>query len=243
MPQPLVTENVKHIVDKESNKVYPNFNNQLLYVETKISSSDLKELKDKAKICLENQDKFTNFNSNLAGNIEKEFRLDESFEEILFPYTSLLSDEFDNLHSKNLHKKEIEILDREKQSTNRVFTNTWINFQKKHEFNPIHNHFGEYSFVLWIQIPYDVEEELKLDNCVNSNTELNSLFSFTHLNQYGGIVTTPLKIDKTWEGTMILFQSNLKHEVYPFFTSDDYRISISGNLIRVPKSKKTLSYQ
>jgi hypothetical protein len=57
MPQPLVTENAKHIVDKEDNKIRPNFYKQLLYVGTKISSSDLKKLKDKAKICLETQDK------------------------------------------------------------------------------------------------------------------------------------------------------------------------------------------
>jgi len=229
MPQPLVTESVKHIVDKESNKVFSNYHDQLLYVETKISPSDLKELKDKAKICLKTQDKFSKANKGLAGNIEKEFLLNESFEKILFPYSSLLAEKFD----KNTKK----------QVTSWVSADLWINFQKKYEFNPIHDHKGTYSFVLWIQIPYDLEEELKLDNCINSNTERNSLFSFTHINQYGDIVTTPLKIDKTWEGTMILFSSRLKHEVYPFFTSDDYRISISGNLIRMLESKKTFSYQ
>ena len=229
-------ENAKHIVDKESNKVFPNFHNQLLYVKTKISSSDLKELKDRAKFCLETQDKFSKANDDLAGNIEKEFYLDESFEKILFPYISLLADEFYNLNN------EIPI-DTKKQPVNWKFSKPWINFQKKHEFNPIHNHFGDYSFVLWIQIPYDLKEEFKLDNCINSNSERNSLFSFSHLNLCGEIVTTTLDIDKTWEGTMILFPSNLKHQVYPFFTSDDYRISISGNLVKRTSSKKTFSYQ
>ena len=54
---------------------------------------------------------------------------------------------------------------------------------------------------------------------------------------HGDIVDNTLPIDKTWEGTMILFKSNLKHQVDPIFTSDDYRISISGNLIMSPKSK------
>jgi|TARA_Y100000310_G_C20486162_1_gene716964 hypothetical protein len=223
-------------VDKESNKVYSNFHNQLLFVETKISSSDLKKLKDKAKLCLETEDKFSKANNFLAGNMEKEFNLNESFEKILFPYSSSLANEYNNLNNKTLG-------DTKKQVSSWVSTGSWINFQKKHEFNPIHDHTGTYSFVLWIQIPYNLEEELKLDNCKNSNTERNSLFSFTHLNQYGEIVTTPLKIDKTWEGTMILFSSRLKHEVYPFFTSDDYRISISGNLVKKISSKKTFSYQ
>ena len=237
MPQPLVTENVKHIVDKESNKVIPNYHNQLLYVETKISSSDLKELKDKAKICLETQDKFTKFNSNLAGNIEKEFSLDESFEKILSPYTSLLAEEFDKIDIETTYTNI------KKQVSSWISTGSWINFQKKYEFNPIHHHFGDYSFVLWIQIPYDLKEELELENCKNSNAKSNSLFCFTHIDLYGSIIVTRLPVDKTWEGTMILFPSNLKHQVYPFFTSDDYRISISGNLIMKPKTKKTFSYQ
>ena len=227
-------KNVKNMVDKKNNKVYHNFHNQLLYVETKISSSDLQKLKDKAKDCLKNQNNFKNSNNTLAGNIEKEFHLNESFEEILFPYTSLLADEYNNLNNK--------ILDKQNQS-NWVSTGSWINFQKKHEFNPTHHHTGDYSFVLWIQIPYNLKEELELENCKNSNSKYNSLFSFSFLDLYGKIVENQLPIDKTWEGTMILFSSKLRHQVFPFFTSDDYRISISGNLIEMTKYKKTLSYQ
>jgi len=236
MPQPLVTENAKRIVDKESNKVIPNYHNQLMYVETKLSSSDLKELKNKIKVCLENQNEFSKANKTLVGNIEKEFYLNESFNEILFPYISLLADEYD-LHNK------INQPNTKKQVSSWIYTDTWINFQKKHEFNPIHNHTGFYSFVLWIQIPYNLKEELEFQNCKNSNSQLNSLFTFNYTNQFGEISETHLEIDKTWEGTMILFSSDLKHQVYPFFTSDDYRISISGNIIKKSPSKKTFSYQ
>ena len=241
MPQPLVTENAKHIVDKESNKVIPNYHNQLLFVETKISSSDLKKLKDKAKLCLESEDKFSKANNILAGNMEKEFNLNESFEKILFPYSSYLANKFENIAEDTLYEKEQS--NTKKAVSNWVSTRSWINFQKKHEFNPTHHHTGDYSFVLWIQIPYNLKEELELENCKNSNSKYNSLFCFSFLDLYGKIVENKLTIDKTWEGTMILFPSNLKHQVYPFFTSDDYRISISGNLIRIPESKKTFSYQ
>ncbi len=229
-------------MDKEDNKVFPNFYNQLLYVETKISSSDLKELKNKAKDCLENQNNFKNANNTLAGNIEKEFILTQSFEEILFPYSSLLADEYENLNNK-IRSKLINQIPK-KQVSSWTSTGSWINFQKKHEFNPRHIHTGNYSFVLWIQIPYDLEEELKLANCVNTKLKHNSLFCFSYLNKFGNTVDNPLPIDKTWEGTMILFPSNLEHQVYPFFTSDDYRISISGNLIeKTLEPKKTFSYQ
>ena len=99
MPQPLVTENVKHIVDKETNKIRPNFHNQLLYVETKISSSDLKELKDKARICLENQAIFLKANKILAGNMEKEFFLNDSFKKIVLPYAITLANKFHKLNT------------------------------------------------------------------------------------------------------------------------------------------------
>ena len=240
MPQPLVTENAKHIVDKEDNKVYPNFYDQLLYVETKISSSDLKKLKDKAKICLENRDKFKKHNINLAGNMEKEFLLDESFEKILFPYTSYLANEFYNTNQKiqNRHDQS----NTQKQGLNWVCTGSWINFQKKYEFNPLHGHGGDYSFVLWIQIPYDLEEELSLSNSVKSNTPSNSLFKFVTTNISGKISERPLMIDKSWEGVMILFPADTAHQVYPFYTSDDYRISISGNLTRNIRRKKPKSF-
>jgi hypothetical protein len=41
---------------------------------------------------------------------------------------------------------------------------------------------------------------------------------------------------------MIMFPSSLNHMVSPFYTSDEYRISISGNLI-VSSKKNTFSYQ
>ena len=46
----------------------------------------------------------------------------------------------------------------------------------------------------------------------------------------GEIITHRLNIDKTWEGKIVMFPSYLMHTVYPFFTSDEYRISIAGNI-------------
>ena len=237
MPQPLVSENVKHIVDKENKQIHGVFHEEVLYVETKISQSHLVSLKKKAKICLENQNRLNKANSNLAGNIEKEFYLDKTFEDILSQYSTSLADKFIKISNQNKPDK-INI-----ESLEWIAVKPWINFQKKFEFNPTHHHYGDYSFVLWIEIPYDLKEEFKLDNCVNSNTKRNSVFTFSYLSTSGEILERILPIDKAWEGTMILFPSNLRHNVYPFYTSDDYRISISGNLIRKLSSKKTFSYQ
>ena len=40
-----------------------------------------------------------------------------------------------------------------------------------------------------------------------------------------------IPIDSTWEGHIIMFPANLQHCVYPFYTSDDTRISFSGNIL------------
>ena len=37
----------------------------------------------------------------------------------------------------------------------------WINYQKKNEFIPNHIHDGSFSYTIWIDIPYDSDEELK----------------------------------------------------------------------------------
>jgi hypothetical protein len=106
--------------------------------------------------------------------------------------------------------------------------NFWVNFQKKHEFNPIHHHDGLVSFVIWIQIPYDLEKEKALYN--NGTVNVTSQFQFVYTGVTQDIVLKSFPVEKEWEGTILMFPSGLNHCVYPFYTSDDYRISMSGNL-------------
>jgi len=233
MPQPLVTQNAKHIVDKE-NEIF--WFKKPLYVKTTISSNHLKELKEVAHKILDNPNESKKANDGLAGNIKKEFYLGES-QKILNPYACSLADTYRECIESEFKPpvdKDLEFV--------YSFHDTWINFQKKYEFNPTHHHSGEFSYVLWIQIPYDLEEELSCSNCVNSNTPSNSIFKFSFTGINGDIVETPLLIDKPWEGVMVLFPAYMAHQVYPFYTSDDYRISISGNLSCNLKPKKVSSF-
>lgn len=111
---------------------------------------------------------------------------------------------------------------------------SWVNFQKKHEYNPVHFHYEDLSWVIWITIPYELQDELNAINVKESNYKTASMFQFIYNKLDGGICTKLLEIDKTWEGVMLMFPSYLKHQVYPFQTSDECRISIAGN-IRVEK--------
>ena len=107
----------------------------------------------------------------------------------------------------------------------------WVNFQKKYEFNPVHNHYGKVSFVIWMKIPYDYEDEKKREAASNVNgITVSGSFEFIFTNGLGEIQRTYYNLSPKFEGEMLVFPAKLYHQVYPFYTSDEDRISISGNL-------------
>jgi len=106
----------------------------------------------------------------------------------------------------------------------------WVNFQKKYEFNPIHKHKGLYSFVIWIDIPFLKEEESIVGPGYRSPGNKSGSFEFIYTNSLGMIAGHQISADSTFNEKMILFPSRLNHTVYPFYSSDNYRISVSGNL-------------
>ncbi len=107
----------------------------------------------------------------------------------------------------------------------------WVNFQKKHEFNPSHDHSGVYSFVIWMQIPTSYAEQKKLPVCAESNADNHiSNFAFSYTNTLGKVSTFAYNMEKEAEGYMVMFPSEMKHEVFPFYENDGERISISGNI-------------
>jgi hypothetical protein len=108
--------------------------------------------------------------------------------------------------------------------------NTWVNFQKKHEFNPIHTHDGVFSFVIWHKVPFHQKDEYARFPHMKEAQIKAGHFAFIVTSQMGKIVQHDMCVDNTWEGKMALFPAELNHIVYPFYTSDDYRISISGNV-------------
>jgi hypothetical protein len=104
----------------------------------------------------------------------------------------------------------------------------WVNYQKKYEFNPTHIHSGTFSFVIWVKIPYDLKEEQKVYPKVQNQD--TSLFYFQYITPEGTFGTHTIPLDSTWEWEMVFFSAQLSHGVHPFYTSDETRISISGNL-------------
>ena len=106
----------------------------------------------------------------------------------------------------------------------------WINLQKKYKFLPNNRHDGVLSYSIWIKIPYDEKEEKKYKTLKYGNQKFYS-FEFSYTNILGQICNQSYEITKKSEGYILMFPSKLNHCVYPFYTSNDYRISISGNLL------------
>jgi hypothetical protein len=105
----------------------------------------------------------------------------------------------------------------------------WVNIQRKGEFLPIHNHSGIYSFVIWVDIPFNIEDESI--SSPNPTTEKNraGLFQFVYTDTLGKVGLLTLPVDKKWQGRICVFPAELNHQVYPFYSTDDVRVSIAGN--------------
>ena len=171
-----------------------------------------------------NKENIPKNNGILAGNLEHEFALEDTdnwfFNEVLLE----LIDQYTNYFSP--------LGDNVAISDPRYFglLNFWVNKQKKLEFNPVHTHSGVFSFVIWMKIPTDWKEEFDLPFVKDSNYPCASNFVIHYNDLTGGILSEDFRMDKDREGTMIFFPSGTPHEVHPFYTSDEDRISISGNL-------------
>ena len=167
------------------------------------------------------ENKKDNVKDVLAGNISKSFELEDTndwfFNHTLQPLIDVYANEFKNVG------KTVPTL------YNHPYTLKmwWVNYQKQYEFNPSHNHDGMYSFVIWLKIPYDWEEQNK-DN--KSKLKMKGSFCFNYNNILGENSFSHYQLGKEHEGTMLFFPSTLSHEVFPFYNCKEDRISVSGNI-------------
>jgi hypothetical protein len=164
----------------------------------------------------------TDMREKLAGNIRREYEIDPKeygyFDELVFP---------------ELEKYLKDVPEQKVLSCNRdyIMESVWVNFQQKYEFNPPHDHTGIYSFVIWLDIPYDADVEREFGPGTSSNTNIPGHFTFQYTNALGQVCNDHLKIDKNMNGHIAIFPSQLTHAVHPFYTSDEYRITVAGNIV------------
>jgi hypothetical protein len=196
------------------------------FISAKFSDVELAPIKAEIDNIQKNFDSYENqnYNMNLAGNIKREYLLTESkqyMEQLLMPLFVAYDKDFNYIKKFRILTHNVPI----------VLESCWVNYQKKYEFNPVHNHNGILSFVIWTNVPYDMKEELKLSPGAKSNLNSAGMFSFLYSDATGTIRSHDIPVDKSMENTIIVFPSSSLHMVYPFFSSDEYRISVSGNFL------------
>jgi hypothetical protein len=196
------------------------------------SDEELAPIKDEILEIQNNFNLAEKHNSKLVGNIRKEFKLSKSKEHInklLEPYVWEFDKEFGYLSSLSMLTSDCLL----------TLESAWVNFQEKHEFNPSHNHSGILSFVIWIEIPYNISDEDTHSPGVESSNPLAGKFTFHYTNILGKICHQDINADQNMQNHFFLFPAELNHSVAPFYTSDKYRISVSGNYkFQIPKTNK-----
>lgn len=110
------------------------------------------------------------------------------------------------------------------------FSDVWFNFQYKHHYVPPHIHGGVLSYVIWARIPYDIEAELAEFPAMPPEENKAASFNFIYSDALGRLRTHAIRLTGDDEWTMVMFPSSLMHFVNPFRTSDEARVSISGNI-------------
>ena len=173
----------------------------------------------------------TYMNKNLAGNISHMYKLKDPQNLVVQNLNNILFNPIDNPKMVEFIQKEVKTF-WDKTGYNGMLTpqldDIWVNFQKKGEFQSIHNHSGMFSFVIWMDIPYHSKDEAKSDHKGN--------FSFlTASGTSREVKPTNIEMSPEMNGYCCFFPSDLCHQVYPFYTSDKDRISISGNIHYHPK--------
>ena len=98
----------------------------------------------------------------------------------------------------------------------------WINFQRRYDHNPPHQHHGIVSFVVYLDVPPGIFDEQATSNVQDAG---KIIFKY-------GESISPLSVSE-WNVTpernlILMFPATLNHMVHPFWV-DEERISVSGN--------------
>tara|TARA_R110000787_G_scaffold259160_1_gene364465 strand:- start:33 stop:629 length:597 start_codon:yes stop_codon:yes gene_type:complete len=175
--------------------------------KTKLFPEKIKKIKI---LCEKNKKK--DYRSELAGLIEHEYQIDsKKLFPMIFPYLNSYSQAYTDYAGKIMGTK-IEL------------TDSWVNYMTKFESNPLHSHDEDFSFVIYIDVPKKLKQEVK--NTVG-NTQpgaINFIYSLENtkhtINRYTFIPEI---------GDFFIFPASLNHSVN-HFQSEGERVSVSGNL-------------
>ena len=159
--------------------------------------------------------KANDYQHRLAGIIQKEYKL-RDYNTVL-PYV----DEFLKMYTQVFENWKGQKF---KVPPSYLLRAMWINYQRKHEFNPPHDHADDLSFVIFLKIPKEIKEEWKE---YKGRSAGPGGISFIYGEGNRQAITYQSHFPE--EGDIFIFPAWLKHYVAPF-KADVERISVSGNI-------------
>ena len=140
----------------------------------------------------------TSYIPQLVGEIENEYKLNPGpnlvnylkncnkvFDQQLGFYPTYFNHK--NMWSKNVFGNGVPLTMKD---------DNWVNFMKKHEYNPPHFHKGLVSWVIWYQIPYTFEEEKKFSAKSPDDQIYHGEFAFQFNHPAFGIQSLSMYTDK-----------------------------------------------
>jgi len=189
-----------------------------------------KDLFDKLKEIV--SEKQQPYNNQLAGNIVREEGImkhglifQDYLSNMIQMYEPFTTDYIPQILKRRIQRKgdkvKIELKD------------MWVNHMKQYEFNPIHQHEGCFSFIIFVKVPFKSEEMHKIAPGVHSNLNTAGAVTFFHQgsNKTDEFFTEEaLFPDERWEGRCLIFPASLFHSVNPFYGTEETRITVSGNI-------------
>ena len=105
-----------------------------------------------------------------------------------------------------------------------MLTALWVNYMKRYEFNPPHDHSDQLSFIIFLKVPEEITKEQK-----EYKGKSGGPGSLSFLYGEGNRQAITYQSMHPKEGDMFIFPAWMKHYVAPFY-SDVTRISVSGNV-------------
>jgi len=174
-------------------------------------------------------EKNTTSKRTLAGNISKSSYIEDKDN---WFYENVLKKCAEYLFYKEWNNYYEDVITKSRPFQIFHLTELWVNYQKQNEFNPLHVHDGLFSFVVFMKIPTHWEEQYKFPSVVNSNYRHASDFQFVWSNKNTDMIDiTTFSLSPEDEGRMLFFPAWLMHQVYPFYGTEEERITLSGNVL------------
>jgi len=193
-------------------------------MKTKVPDYIIKKLKTEGKKAK------TSYNHSLAGHLDNQFLYPPKVQQWFYSEIHPIIQAYRNGHCKY---HGIEDLTVELQADD-----LWVNYMQPGDFNPVHTHSGDYSFVLFLDVPKQLKKEQ--ENYKGTSAKPGSLmFEFTQQAKPRW-ATTGTAI-KPQTGDFFMFPALLQHWVCPF-KSKVTRISVSGNLTIMNRANLPYDY-